>query len=199
MDVVNFDALIAQERKILASQVDLDEDYFILGHYDPRRRDFKATDYPIYAIKARDILAPAINNKDRQIATAPTSVSTSTTSAIYIDLANMTLTTNELDPILTGATGNYQIFFSASYTLSDTLSSGQFILNINGLDISGTETTEFPSTGTYRTNIIWQAPILAAGLVIKVRYRIIPGNLGSSITVYNRTLMIDGVNSQTII
>ena len=197
MDVVNFDALVAQERIILASQVDLDEDYFILGHYDPRRREFKATDYPIYAIRARDILSPTINNKDRQFATSP--ASTSTISAIYIDLPNMTLATNELDPVLLGASGNYQIHFSCNYSLSDNLSSAQFILNIGGIDVIGSETTDVPSLGTYRTSIIWQVDPLLAGTIIKVKFRIIPGNVGSSVTVFNRSLMIDGVNSQTII
>jgi hypothetical protein len=56
MDVVNFDALKAQDRIIKKSDVNLNEDYFILGHYDPRRREFKATDYPIYLIKAADVL-----------------------------------------------------------------------------------------------------------------------------------------------
>jgi len=57
MDVVNFDALVNQGRIINLSDVDPDEDYFILGHYDPRRREFKSTDYPLYAIKARDVLS----------------------------------------------------------------------------------------------------------------------------------------------
>lgn len=56
MDAVNFDALVAQKKIINIQDVNLDEDYFILGHYDPRRKEFKATDYPIYAIKAADIL-----------------------------------------------------------------------------------------------------------------------------------------------
>lgn len=56
MDVINFDALVAQKKIINIQDVNLDEDYFILGHYDPRRKEFKATDYPIYAIKARDII-----------------------------------------------------------------------------------------------------------------------------------------------
>lgn len=53
MDVVNFDALVAQGKIILASQVNLDKDYFIIGHEDHREI---ATNYPIYAIKAKDIL-----------------------------------------------------------------------------------------------------------------------------------------------
>jgi len=56
MDVVNFDALKAQGRIINKSDVNPDEDYFILGHYDNRRKDFKATDYPVFAIKAGDVL-----------------------------------------------------------------------------------------------------------------------------------------------
>ena len=56
MDVVNFDALVAQKKIISIQDVNLDEDYFILGKYDPRRRELKTTDYPIWAIKAADIL-----------------------------------------------------------------------------------------------------------------------------------------------
>jgi len=197
MDVVNFDTLVAQGRIATTSQVDLDEDLFIFGHYDPRRKEFKATTYPIYAIRARDILAPAINNKDRKLAN--NSISTSTISAVYIDLPNMFLATSELDPINLGATGNYQIHFSCNYSLSDILSSAQFILNVNGIDIAATETTETPSAGVYRTNLIWQVASLPANALIKIRFRVIPGNLGSLVNVFNRTLMIDGVNTQSII
>lgn len=197
MDVVNFDALVAQERKILASQVDLDRDYFILGHFDNRRRDFKATDYPIFAISARDLLAPAINNKDRQFVSA--SNSTSTTSLVYIDLPGITLTTNELDPILLGATGNYQLSFSCDYSLSDITSSVQFIVNINGADIAASSISEGLSAGTYRTNLIWQATPLVAGTIIKIRFKVTSGNPGSNVTVYNRTLMIDGINTLIVI
>ena len=197
MDVVNFDALIAQERKILASQVDLDRDYFILGHFDNRRRDFKATDYPIYAISARDLLAPAINNKDRQFVNANTG--TSTTSLVYIDLPGITLTTTELDPILLGAAGNYQLQFSCDYSLSDATTSVQFIVNINGADIAASAISEGLSAGVYRTNLIWQAAPLLAGIIIKIRFKVTPGNPGSNVSVYNRTLMIDGVNNLTVV
>jgi hypothetical protein len=58
MDVVNFDALVAQEKILLASQVNLNEDYFIIGKHDNTytTRSFKATDYPIWAIKAKDVV-----------------------------------------------------------------------------------------------------------------------------------------------
>ena len=58
MDVVNFDALVAQGKILLADQVNPDKDYFILGKYDNTytTKSFKATDYPIWAIKAKDVV-----------------------------------------------------------------------------------------------------------------------------------------------
>jgi len=199
MDGVNFDALVAQERIILASQVNLDRDYFILGHFDNRRRDFKATDYPLYAIHARDLLAPATNNKDRQITSA--NAITSTVSSVYVDLPSMGLITSELDPILLNATGNYQIHFSASYQLSDLGSSAEFLLNINGLDVLPTEVIESPNnTGIYRTSIIWQVDSLPANTIIKVRFKITPATpTVSTLTVFNRVLMIDGANTLNVV
>jgi hypothetical protein len=58
MDIVNFDALKAQGKVLPANDVDLTEDYFIIGkrnvHYNTN--SFKATEYPIYAIKAGDVM-----------------------------------------------------------------------------------------------------------------------------------------------
>jgi hypothetical protein len=58
MDIVNFDALKAQGKVLPAEDVDLTEDYFIIGkrnvHYNTN--SFKATEYPIYAIKAGDVM-----------------------------------------------------------------------------------------------------------------------------------------------
>lgn len=197
MDVVNFDSLVNQGRIITPVDISPDEDYFILGHFDPRRREFKATDYPIFAVRSRDLLTPATRNKDRQITTS--SVATSTMSTTYVDLSGMSLTTLELDPINLGASGNYQIHFACYYSVSDLLTVGQLLLNINGVDIIATMTTVGLSAGIFRTNIIWQASPLIANTVIKVRFKIIPGNLGSNINIINRTLMIDGVHTQTII
>jgi len=199
MDVVNFDALVAQERKILASQVDLDRDYFILGHFDNRRRDFKATDYPIYAISARELLAQVTGNADRQMTASTTP--TSTTDDNYIDLIGMSLSTNELDPISLGATGNYQIHFSCSYQLSDLGSSAEFVLNIGGVDILPTEVIESPNnTGIYRTSIVWQVDSLPANQIIKVRFKITPATpTVSLLSVLNRVLMIDGANTLNVI
>jgi hypothetical protein len=58
MDIVNFDALKAQGKVLPANDVDLTEDYFLIGkrnvHYNTN--SFKATEYPIYAIKAGDVM-----------------------------------------------------------------------------------------------------------------------------------------------
>jgi len=58
MDIINFDALKAQGKVLPADDVDLTEDYFIIGkrnvHYNTN--SFKATEYPIYAIKAGDVI-----------------------------------------------------------------------------------------------------------------------------------------------
>jgi len=58
MDIVNFDALKAQDRIIDPSQVDPNEDYFLIGKYTNhyRTNSMKATNYPIYAIKAGDVI-----------------------------------------------------------------------------------------------------------------------------------------------
>jgi hypothetical protein len=58
MDVVNFDALKAQGRILDLANVDPEEDYLIIGKYtnDYTTNSFKYTKYPIYAIKAKDLI-----------------------------------------------------------------------------------------------------------------------------------------------
>ena len=58
MEVINVDALIAQGKVVTVNEVDLDNDYFVIAKYDPRfrNRTYKATDYPVYAIKADDVM-----------------------------------------------------------------------------------------------------------------------------------------------
>ena len=55
MDIVNFDYLVNAERILFYKDVNLQEDYIILGKHDPRRREFKATDYPVWAIPASEV------------------------------------------------------------------------------------------------------------------------------------------------
>ncbi len=58
MDVVNFDALKAQGRILDLADVDPNEDYLIIGKYTNKYTtdNFKYTKYPIYAIKAGDVI-----------------------------------------------------------------------------------------------------------------------------------------------
>jgi len=58
MDVVNFDALKAQGRILDLADVDPNEDYLIIGKYTNKYTtdNFKYTKYPIYAIKAKDLI-----------------------------------------------------------------------------------------------------------------------------------------------
>jgi hypothetical protein len=58
MDVVNFDGLKAQGKIIDPADVDPNEDYFLIGKYTNhyRTNSMKATKYPIYAIKAGDVM-----------------------------------------------------------------------------------------------------------------------------------------------
>jgi len=60
MEVINVDALVAQGKVVTVNEVDLDNDYFVIAKFDPRfrNRTYKATDYPVYAIKAQDIVNP---------------------------------------------------------------------------------------------------------------------------------------------
>ena len=198
MDPISWDQLKAEEKIIKLSEINRDKDYFVLGHYDNRRSSYQWTDYPVYLVKASDVLGQ-INFIDRQKANASTPFQTLLPT--YIDMPLMLLTTQELGGPTPGAVGNYQIHFSASYQLSDLGSSAQFILNINGLDVIPTEIIESPNnTGIYRTNIVWQVDSLLANSVIKVKFKITPDTpTVSTLTVYNRVLMIDGANALNII
>jgi len=199
MDPISWDALKEREQIIKLSDINLDKDYFVLGHYDNRRGSYQWTDYPLYLVKASDVLGPVYTNVDRQLANS--NVTFLTTSQTLIDVPNMVLTTQELGGATPGSLGNYQIHFSANYQLSDLLSSGQFLLNVNGVDITPTQINEAPNnTGIYRTNLIWQVDNLAAGVVIKIKFKITPDSPGvSTLTVFNRSLMIDGANVLNVI
>ena len=198
MDPISWDALKAREQIINLADINRDKDYFVLGHYDNRRSSYQWTDYPLYLVKASDILGQ-VNFVDKQKANSNTTFQTLLST--YIDVPFMTLTTQELGGPTPGALGNYQIHFSASYQLSDIGSSAEFILNIDGLDILPTEVIESPNnTGIYRTSIIWQVDSLPANKTIKVKFKIIPTTpTVSTLTVFNRVLMIDGANTLNVI
>jgi hypothetical protein len=198
MDPISWDQLKAEGRIINIADINRTNDYFVLGHYDNRRREYQWTDYPVFLVKASDVLGQ-INFVDKQKANSSTTFQTLLST--YIDVPFMTLTTQELGGPTPGASGNYQIHFSASYQLSDLGSSAEFILNINGVDILPTEVIESPNnTGIYRTSIIWQVDSLPANQIIKVKFKITPATpTVSTLSVFNRVLMIDGANVLNVI
>jgi hypothetical protein len=59
MDIVNIDALKAQGRVLDLANVNQDEDYLVIGKYSNTYTtdSFKYTKYPVYAIKAKDLIA----------------------------------------------------------------------------------------------------------------------------------------------
>jgi hypothetical protein len=59
MDIVNIDALIAQGRILDLANINQDEDYLVIGKYsnDYTTNSFKYTNYPVFAIKAKDLIA----------------------------------------------------------------------------------------------------------------------------------------------
>lgn len=119
-----------------------------------------------------------------------------TASAAYADLTAMTLTTKSL-----GANGNYIVIFNANITTSNNSSSGFFILNVNGADIAATEISQTPgNTGKHNLTLVATLPSITSGIIIKVRSRIQPGGGGTpTLTVYERSLTINGVNINTIV
>jgi len=199
MDPLSWDALKHREQIIKLNEINRDKDYFVLGHFDNRRSSFQWTDYPLYLVKAADVLGPLVTNVDRQMSNSNAAFQTLLTT--FIDVPFMSLTTLELGGATPGATGNYQVHFSCDYNLSDLGSSANFVLSVDGVDIMPSMTTETPNAlGIYRTNLIWQVPSLLAGKIIKIQFKIIPAIPGVSIlSVYNRTLMIDGANTLNVI
>ena len=198
MDPISWDALKHREQIIKLIDINRDEDYFVLGHLDKRRKEYQWTDYPLYLVKAADVLGQ-INSVDRQRADSSTTFQTLLST--YIDLPFMVLTTQELGGPTPEAAGNYQIHFSCSYQLSDLGSSAEFLLNIGGVDVLPTEVIESPNnTGIYRTSIIWQVDSLLANTDIKVKFKITPETpTVSTLSVYNRVLMIDGANILNVV
>lgn len=56
MDPISWDGLKARDQIIKLLDINRDKDYFVLGHYDNRRSSYQTTDYPLYLVKAGDVL-----------------------------------------------------------------------------------------------------------------------------------------------
>lgn len=138
-----------------------------------------------------DIFVPGFDRQEvRSAATF------NTTSATYVDLTTMTLTTKSL-----GANGSYIAIFNCQLSVSNNSSSGYFIFNVNGSDVTATEAFETPgNTGRHNFTLVANLTNIAAGVIIKVRARILPSGGGTpTLTVGERSLTINGVNINTIV
>lgn len=54
---INFDGLVAQGKVLQLVDVNPNEDYFVIAKYDGKSKEFKHTQYPVYAIKASDVIS----------------------------------------------------------------------------------------------------------------------------------------------
>jgi hypothetical protein len=86
MDIVNFDALTAQDRIITPSQVDPEEDYFIIGKYTNHytTNSQKYTKYPVYAIKAGDVISSETKSVTNITPTANITITTTANKNYFI-------------------------------------------------------------------------------------------------------------------
>lgn len=126
MDIVNFDYLVNAERILTYKDVNLQEDYIILGKHDPRRREFKATDYPTWAIPAGEVFGyneiqdESIPLPHRQIMDFQGAGVTATDDPINKKtIVTIPGSTGSLPTIITlnKATTNYIISTNARYTI----------------------------------------------------------------------------------
>jgi hypothetical protein len=110
--------------------------------------------------------------------------STFTTSSALVDMTGATLTSNNL-----GETGNYLINFRTSFTMG-AAGTGTFVINVNGVDVTGASVTVAGSSSLANASITCIAPNVAAGTVIKVRYL---SSNASTLTVSGIQLTADGI------
>ncbi len=124
---------------------------------------------------------------DKQEASA--TGTTSTTSATYLDLDTMTLTTSNT------SSKRYTVSFGCNFANSTKVLIG-FILSVNGATVASSERMFMMNTnGTVAVEpiIMFTQTLTAAigtGLVIKVQYK----TAGGTLEVSNRSLIIDGID-----
>lgn len=98
---------------------------------------------------------------------------TNTTNATYVDMANMTLTTNNT------SYKKYLIMFSCEAEMSSTNKSTAIIVNINGVDDVNSERTIEPpaSNSPFIMSANCTSGLLESGIVIKIRYKVSGGTV----------------------
>jgi len=130
---------------------------------------------------------------DRQSATAMNKVVT--TSRTLVDLADMTLTTNDL-----GEAGTYVITFSCDWETENDDKENQFTLFVDGSEVTSRHQTSAKKNKYNSTSLTHLAEGVASGTVIKVQ--IAQGDNDSNtneLTVKCRELIIDGTGDSNVL
>ena len=118
-----------------------------------------------------------------------TSVSTfSTTSATYVDIASMTLTTKNV-----GGSALYNVLFSCAYDTNAGNPDVSFRIVVDGTPIAASETTIRGGNRAAATVTAAQSA-LTSGKIVKIQAM----TTASTLNVYNRSLIIDGIRSTLI-
>jgi len=122
---------------------------------------------------------------DDQLASA--TATTTTTSTTYVDLNSMTLTTSNT------VAKNYMVSFKCTVQTSANQTSVWTILNVNGTDVTATESEHYFRFGTANTCMsnLTLTSGTGSGIIIKVRWR---ADTGATATITNRNLVIYGVS-----
>ncbi len=121
------------------------------------------------------------------IQTVTSAVGVSTTSAIFVDLDNVTpftLTTNNTTPL------RYLIIFSASWDVSNANRTGSFIININGADVTSTQQDlDISASNTSNMVVLQCQQTIGNSVTIKIRYKV----SSNTVRVFDRVLTIRGM------
>jgi len=115
---------------------------------------------------------------------------TSTVSVTPVDLTNMSLTTNNL-----GGLGTYKIDFSASRANSTSGSLNFFYITVDGIRVSQKRVSTF-SNEIHTISLSSVVTGLANNKIIKIEY---DSSGGGTHTVYERTLLINGILDDNVI
>jgi hypothetical protein len=132
---------------------------------------------------------------DRQMASATAQVSTS--SATWLDVSSMTVTTHDL-----GGTGTYLLTFSSEVSMSTKGSMGYFRFVVGGTAQTASETSfipgrDGPDDSSHQTSfsMSWLVSGVANGTIIKVQWM----RDANILYANNRRLIIDGTPDSSVV
>lgn len=113
MDIANFDALKAQGRILDLADVDPEEDYLLIGKYTNKYTtdSFKYTKYPVWAIRAKDLIAVATDGVTVTGDGTPGNPLVSNATSVAVDGITITGNGTPANPLVAnvGPTFQYEI------------------------------------------------------------------------------------------